>query len=110
MRERLAIWHPGAALYDQAKPLLGNGPVEVRALFLPDERIVAAEEEELIEYRRRHGELPPFNSATPGAIGTKNHNGLLVRLLQPFSLRHQATSNRARCGCWADRSITSKAD
>jgi len=66
MREWLAIWHPGAALYDKAKTMLGNHRLQVRALFLHDEGIVATEAEELINYRRRHGELPPFNSVDPG--------------------------------------------
>jgi hypothetical protein len=43
MREWQAIWHPGAALYNKAKTLLGDHRLEVRALFLPDDEIVAAE-------------------------------------------------------------------
>lgn len=65
-REWLAIWHPGAALYDKSKSMLGDHRVEVRALFLPDDRIVAVESEEIINYRTSHGELPPFNSVDPG--------------------------------------------
>ncbi len=56
-----AIWHPGAALYNKAKTLLGDHRLEVRALFLPDDEIVAAETGGLIGYRRTYGELPPFN-------------------------------------------------
>lgn len=66
MREWLSVWHPGAALYEKARPLLGDHGVEVRARFLSDERIVADETEEIINYRRRHGELAPFNSINPG--------------------------------------------
>jgi hypothetical protein len=66
MREWSAIWHPGAALYYKAKPMLGNHRIEVRGLILPDERIVTTESQELIDYRDRYGELPPFNSVDPG--------------------------------------------
>jgi hypothetical protein len=66
MREWIDIWHPGAALYEKAKPLLGEHRLEVRALFLPDEEIIVAEAGELTNYRQRHGELPPFNAADPG--------------------------------------------
>ena len=65
IRERLDVWHPGAAAYGSAKPLLPDHDLQVRALLLSDDEIEAAEASELRGYKRLYGELPPFNAVDP---------------------------------------------
>ena len=66
IQEWLDVWHPGAAAYESAKCLLPEHGLQVRALFLQDEEIEAAEASELRSYKRQYGELPPFNAVDPG--------------------------------------------
>ena len=69
--------HSGAYAYEYpgVKELLGSHGLEVSARFLPvgedGENILAAEKNQLTSYRKRHGELPPFNSTDPDYRGIR---------------------------------------
>jgi hypothetical protein len=74
LREWITQQHSGANTYSKAVSILDRSPtladrkLQVRAMFVPDEQIAAAEAEALAEYFAIHAELPPCNSSTPGAF------------------------------------------
>jgi hypothetical protein len=75
-REWVAQQHSGANTYAKAVPildksLLADRKLQVRAMFLPDDQIEAAEATTLEEYFAVHAELPPCNSSTPRAFAEK---------------------------------------
>jgi hypothetical protein len=74
LREWITQQHSGANTYAKAistldgSPTLADRKLQVRAMFVPDEQIEAAEAGALAEYFAIHAELPPCNSSTPGAF------------------------------------------
>lgn len=71
IKEFLRGPHSGGTTYARAKTTLQQGQkfsshrLQVRAIFLPDDKIELEESKALYGYFRRHAELPPCNSALP---------------------------------------------
>jgi hypothetical protein len=73
IREFLQRQHSGGVTYARANETLKREPqfsehrLQVRAMFLPDEKINAAESKALHDYFLTHAELPPCNSQLSNA-------------------------------------------
>jgi hypothetical protein len=76
IREFLQRQHSGGVTYAKAKliltrrsPQFSGHHLQVRAVFVAGDEIEAEESKELRKYFDEYGELPPCNSALPGAAG-----------------------------------------
>lgn len=71
IREFLRGRHSGGVTYARAREILqqtqkfSGHRLQVRAMFLPDDKIESGESKVLYDYFSKHAELPPCNSALP---------------------------------------------
>lgn len=71
IREFLRQTHSGGVTYERARQTLSQSQkfsdhrLQVRAMFVPDEKIDSTERTLLHNYFSKHGEVPPCNSVLP---------------------------------------------
>lgn len=77
IREFVRQQHSGGITYASARKVLQQSPkfsqhrLQVRAMFLPDDKIGKAESSVLNDYFSIYAELPPCNSSLPTGIKTR---------------------------------------